>query len=64
MCVCVCVCGVCVLCVRARVNAFVFVCAHVCVWIFKTERKKTHFEKVFTHVDSHASALSLLESGE
>ena len=26
--------------------------------------KKTHYKKLFTHVESHASAVSLLESGE
>ena len=25
---------------------------------------ETHYKKLFTHVESHASALSLLESGE
>ena len=29
-------------------------------WIFK----QTRYKKLFTHVESHASAVSLLESGE
>ena len=30
----------------------------------KKKKKKTHYKKLFTHVESHASAVSLLESGE
>ena len=28
------------------------------------KKKKTRYKKLFTHVESHASAVSLLESGE
>ena len=31
-------------------------------WILTN--KKTRYKKLFTHVESHASAVSLLESGE
>ena len=33
-------------------------------WILKNKYKKTRYKKLFTHVESHASAVSLLESGE
>ena len=32
-------------------------------WIYPPP-KKTRYKKLFTHVESHASAVSLLESGE
>ena len=31
---------------------------------YKNKIKKTRYKKLFTHVESHASAVSLLESGE
>ena len=33
-------------------------------WIFKKKKKKTRYKKLVIHVESHASAVSLLESGE
>ena len=33
-------------------------------WIFKKKKKKKRYKKLFTHVESHVSAVSLLESGE
>ena len=32
--------------------------------IKKKKKKKKRYKKLFTHVESHASAVSLLESGE
>ena len=35
-----------------------------CKYTTSVDIKKTRYKKLFTHVESHASAVSLLESGE
>ena len=32
-------------------------------WILKEKKEKTRYKKLVTHAESHASAVSLLESG-
>ena len=39
-------------------------CGKRCKYTTSMDTKKTRYKKLFTHVESHASAVSLLESGE
>ena len=38
--------------------------AERCKYTTSVDIQKTRYKKLFTHVESHASAVSLLESGE